>query len=108
MKINDKFSITKDAHNYIVECTTAVPAGKPIPGAANKGKLTDGTGTTTNKSYYPTLKKACLSIISRHTETQTLKAIITTIDQSTADIVAACEKVELQLKTHNKSKEANA
>jgi len=84
MKVNETYSIEKDPHNYIVVEKTlnsgVVKNGKKIP-PANK--------YSESKSYYPTLLLACLALIRKQIEVETMESIKNSIEVATDEITKA-------------------
>lgn len=89
MKINKKFSIERDAHNFIV-----------VERKKNKGALKDGKRSKPKnkyrelRSYYPTMLLACSCVQKKSIDTKDVKTITDSLDKATKQLVKAIKKME--------------
>jgi len=77
MKINEDYRIERDKHNFIIVETRST-------------QKKDGTiGFIEVKNFYPTLKLACLAVIRKSVEVETMEAILDSINTATFQIEEA-------------------
>ncbi len=81
MRINERFSIEKDPCNFIVRETTL---GGINPRTGKKSKR-----ARIDSKFYPNLELACLSILRKSTDVETLETILKSQGRAVDDIVAA-------------------
>ncbi len=94
MQINDDWSIKKDSYNFIL-----------VQHTIGKSKIVDGVETGLNPvettSFYPSLLTACLAMRKKNVVVDSIETIITTLTQSTEDIVKAFETMDKRLGKEN-------
>ncbi len=89
MRINSRFAIERDAHNYIVVETTEV---KQRPG---KKQVND---TKESRKFYPSLQMACNSIINKSANINgDLNTVLLSIDFARDSITEAIDRMEKRL-----------
>lgn len=87
MKINNRFTITKDKHNFTTEET--LPVGShPVTGKKAKH-------AQIKRRYFQRLETACVSIVRESVDMESMETIISSIEKSTADILAAIKAAGL-------------
>ncbi len=82
MRVNESFDIEQDKYNFILV------EKKVHDGGVCNGKAYP-PGTTTDRSFYPTLEKACMALVRKSIATPDILTILSTIEQSTSDVIAA-------------------
>ena len=83
MKINERYSIERDKHNFIVVETKETK------------KDGGGIGTVEVKNYYPTLELACKSVVKKQIDLSTMDTITESIKLYTDQITQAIKSSEL-------------
>jgi len=83
MKLNNEWELTSDAYNVVLVKYGLAEEGK------NAGKMVER-----EKYFYPTIEKACLALVRKQLNTADIDTILTTITQSTTDIIAATKHLK--------------
>ena len=90
MEINDDWSIKKDSYNFIL-----------VQHTIGRSKIIDGVETGLNpietSSFYPSLLTACLAMRKKNVVVDSIETIITTLTQSTEDIINAFDNMNERL-----------